>query len=116
MYEFTHPTVLSVYMAEFVIAIMYSVFLQSIYKLYNPDYVIFTVAGGVLLSVSVPITLARVLPGVTWHQYEMWTAIAFCTSSIPVAIWQGWQVYMRHKKNGTAIKQNGKQNGEKKAG
>ncbi len=90
-------TVLTVYVTQFFAAIAYSLFLQKIYRWYNPDYTIVTVVGGVLLSAQPPIWLARMAPHITWHQYEMYTVWGFIVASIPIAAWQGWQVFWRHR-------------------
>jgi small neutral amino acid transporter SnatA (MarC family) len=74
---------------------LYAVFLQRIYTLYNPDYVIFTVAGGIILTWLGVRYLAVNLPFTSWQEYERWMIYGFSTTGIVMAIWQGWQVVWR---------------------
>jgi hypothetical protein len=76
---------------------LYALFLQSIYRLYNPDYVILTVVGGVVLTWAGIHYLAVSLPMESWREYETWTIIGFSITAVPQGIWQTWQYFWRRR-------------------
>lgn len=64
-----------------------------------PDYTALEVVGGVILAL-LPVALtarheAR-FGGLTWRAYERMVAAGFAGTGLPILIWQGIEVVLRH--------------------
>lgn len=92
---------IAIFAALFVAQALYGLFLWRgfggrVHDFYFPDHIYGAVAGGVLITVAAPIALARLVDyAATWQQYELWTAIAFSVSAVPIIAIEGIKIAER---------------------